>query len=215
MNATRIRVAGALLAAVAAWALWQGADRPNDTTVPADGVAAAPGPPQPTAPQTRADAARAPATRRPVPPQPDAQSGDATASPDARDPQRERVLDELAAEVATLALERLGDAYIDYLVANGLPRADSEDIVTTGFHAASRCSLEAMREQAEAESVPLDTVLYALHAELYDTDGPLLTSTIDLEAVAAREAPCALNALQEAGIPPSVAAEIQRSALSR
>lgn len=135
-------------------------------------------------------------------------------SPEWPDTPQDRVVNELAAEAANLALERLGDRYIDYLVDNGLSRPHAEDIVTTGFHAAGRCSLEAMREQAQVESVPLDTVLRALHAELYDTDGPILMRTIDLQAVAAREAPCALNALQEAGIPPSVAAEIQRAALS-
>jgi hypothetical protein len=43
--------------------------------------------------------------------------------------------------IATLALERLGDRYVDYLVANGLSRADSENIVTTGFPALGRVSM--------------------------------------------------------------------------
>lgn len=210
MNGARIWLAAVLLAAVAAWAFWYGSGSSTGTAGPADRIPAASPPASEGAPRAQATS--------PSMPSPAAGAGrDGSGLPSAEPPDsgRGNALDELAAEVAVIALERLGDHYVDYLVANGLSRADSEDIVSTGFHAASRCTLEAMREQARAESVPLDSVLYALHAELYDTDGPLLSSTIDLQAVRIREAPCALNALQEAGIPPSVAQEIQRAAASR
>lgn len=197
MNGAKASLTIVLLAAVAAWAFWYGSGDSTGTAAPADRIPAA-APPSLPSPAVGAGG-----------------DGSGLPSPEPPDPERGNALDELATEVASIALERLGDHYVDYLVANGLSRADSEDIVRTGFHAAGRCALEAMREQARAESVPLDTVLYALHAELYDTDGPLLSNTIDLQAVRIREAPCALNALQEAGIPPSVAQEIQRAAASR
>lgn len=209
VNGIRAWLVGALFATAAAGALWY-SDHRAGTADPAESVPAASRPPFDDAAGTRARPQRA------APPAGDANGGE-SGLPSAEEPdaERDRVLQELAGEVADIALERLGDRYIDYLVANGLSRADSEEIVTTGFRAAGACTLQAMREQARVESVPLDTVLYALHAELYDTDGPLLSSTIDLKAMAARQAPCALNALQEAGIPASVAVEINRSALSR
>lgn len=210
MNGARTWLTIVLLAAVAAWAFSYGSGDSTGTAAPADRIPAA-------SPPASDGASRAQAAPPSMSSPAVGAGGDGRGlpSPEPPDPERANALDELATEVATIALERLGDRYVDYLVANGLSRADSEGIVSTGFHAAGRCALEAMREQARAESVPLDTVLYALHAELYDTDGPLLSSTIDLQAVRIREAPCALNALQEAGIPLSVAQEIQRAAASR
>lgn len=216
MNSTKRWLAGGLLAAIAAGAFWYGSRGPAGTAEPAASAPAgsprqapAPAPGDAPSPQAQPPSVPSPAVAE--------ASGDGagSASAEAPDPERERVLDELASEIASIALERLGDPFIDYLVANGLPQADAEQIVATGFHASSRCSLEAMREQAQVESVPLDTVLYALQAELYQTDGPILARQIDLQAAAAREAPCSLGALQEAGIPPSVAGEIVREALSR
>jgi hypothetical protein len=203
-------LAGTLPAAVVVWALWHAWDVPDGRAVSAGGAPASS--PLPTSSPTQADTSRVHAEPDSFPLPPAATSAEGNSSPGTETADPERVMDGVVTDVATLSLERLGDRFVDYLVGSGLAPADSEDIVMRSFRAAARCSLEAMRDQSRAESVPFDIVLEALYAELYDMDGPLLSSVIDLQAVGVREAPCALNALQEAGIPPSAAQDILRTA---
>lgn len=105
---------------------------------------------------------------------------------------------------------RMGETYVDYFVASGLSPSDSERVVRQGIHDASLCSIDAMREEALAQSVPFDTVLYALEAALHDADGPLLTAVLDMQAVRVRETPCLLNVFQEAGLIYPVAEQLAR-----
>lgn len=214
MSGTRIWLAGTLLAAVAVWAFWHDWDVPAGRSAAAGSVpTTSPSPADTSRAQAQPDSVNAQAQPDSVPLPAAAAKAEWNHSPipQTPDPELERALNEIATEVATTAHERVGDRFVDYLVGSGLAPADSEDIVMRSFRAAARCLLEAMREQSRAESVPFDTVLEALYAELYDMDGPLLTSVIDLQAVAVRDAPCALNALQEAGISPSAAQDILRT----
>ena len=44
------------------------------------------------------------------------------------------------------------------------------------------CTLDALREQALVQRVDFEQVQSALDAELYDTDGPLITAILDVGA---------------------------------
>ena len=114
-------------------------------------------------------------------------------------------------EMAATAYREQGSRYVAYLVASGLAPADAERLVERGFRDAAECSFDAMRAEAEAESVPFDTVLYALEAMFYNGDGPLLRGVIDMEAVNVRGMPCMFAVLQEVGIPAHVLQEIQQA----
>lgn len=110
--------------------------------------------------------------------------------------------------MAVVAYEQQGGRFVDYLVSQGLARADSENVIRGAFRDAAVCSLDAFRAEAKAQSVPFDTVLYALEATLHNADGPNIRALIDLEAVSRREAPCVWNVVQEAGIAPTVVQEL-------
>lgn len=109
----------------------------------------------------------------------------------------------------------IGGALIDHLVERGLAPADGERVVRRFFADEVRCLFDALRVEADAQSVSYDSVLDGLEAGLYDTDGPLLAAVIDLRGVQDRVMPCALTAAQQAGIESSAFSEATRAALVR
>jgi hypothetical protein len=122
---------------------------------------------------------------------------------------------ELRARAAEVSYAQIGGVLVDHLVARGVARADGERIVRRFFEDNMVCLFEALRLEADAQSVAHDSVLDALDAQLYDTDGPLLGGLIDMAAVANRVAPCAFTAAQQAGIEPAALPETTRAAIVR
>lgn len=209
MNGWKRVAAAALLASAAGSAFWMLSSAKNPaseipaetspriaspTSEPEAGATA----PADTTSENRTLENRSLGEAMPEPPRPSADT-----SPD-------RAAEELMLEMAAVTYRRQGERYVDYLVSSGVAPSDGRRIVEQGFRDAVACSFEAMRAQAELESVPFDDVLYAIRAELYGGDGPLITALIDFEAVREREMPCVLNVLQETGIPPAAMEEIQR-----
>jgi hypothetical protein len=122
---------------------------------------------------------------------------------------------ELRARVTEESYARIGGALVDYLVGRGLARADGEPVVRRFLDDNMRCFFDALRAEADAQSVSYDSLLDALEAELYDTDGPLLGALIDMRAVLNRVVPCGLTAAQQAGIDPAALPESTRAAIVR
>ena len=108
---------------------------------------------------------------------------------------------ELQAQMVEKLYAEEGAASIDYLVAHGLERSDAERIVRKASEDSVACFFEALRLEADAQSVQFDSVLNAIEATQLDTDGPELGAIVDLEAVIDQMLPCAMNVLQQAGIP--------------
>jgi hypothetical protein len=115
---------------------------------------------------------------------------------------------ELAQALAQRAYDNFGPRLVGYLARQGLSRVDAEPIVAEMLHKTVSCTLDALREQALAQSVDFEQVLSALDAELYDTDGPLITAILDVGAVSQRAMPCSVTALTQAGIPPQAASDL-------
>lgn len=227
MNVNKLLLAGALLAIVGVGVAWYATDAsrpgmPSSATAIPETTSDSPSQPTHEA-QAQAPSPRATGASRPSPatPAPDANSAAPEAAaeaeaakeaaPETSQPQdaRQRATEELMREMVATAYREQGSRYVDYLVSSGLARVDAERLVERGFRDTVECSFDAMRAEAEAESVPFDTVLYAVEAMFYNGDGPLLRGVIDMEAVANREMPCILNVLQEVGIPAHVLQEIQ------
>jgi hypothetical protein len=122
---------------------------------------------------------------------------------------------ELRTKAAEESYARIGSVFIEHLVEQGLARRDGDAIVRRFFDENVRCLFDALRVQADAQSVAYDWVLDAIEANLYETDGPLLGAVIDMRAVENRVAPCALNAAQQAGIEPLALSETTRAAIVR
>jgi hypothetical protein len=120
---------------------------------------------------------------------------------------------ELRARAAEQAHARIGGVLVDYLAARGLARADGEPVVRRFLNDNVRCFFDALHLEADAQSAAYDSVLDAVEAELYKTDGPLLGAVIDLRAVQNRVEPCALAAAQQAGIEPAALPEATRAAI--
>jgi hypothetical protein len=115
---------------------------------------------------------------------------------------------ELAQALAQRAYDNFGSRLVGYLARQGLSRSDAEPIVTEMLRETVSCTLDALREQALEQRVDFTQVHSALDAELYDTDGPLLTAILDVTAAAERAMPCSMTALTQAGIPPQAASEL-------
>ena len=94
-----------------------------------------------------------------------------------------------------------GDELVDDLVAHGLARSDAEITVRGLADAYVSCYFEALRAEADAQSVSFFALLDAVQAAVYDADGPLIGGLIEEERLNARVVPCALDAMQQAGIP--------------
>jgi hypothetical protein len=122
---------------------------------------------------------------------------------------------ELRARAAEVSYARIGGVLVDHLVARGVARADGELIVRRFFEDNVVCLFDALRLEADAQSVAYSSVLDALEAGLYDTDGPLLAGLIDMGAVANRVTPCAFTAAQQAGIESGALPETTRAAIMR
>jgi hypothetical protein len=122
---------------------------------------------------------------------------------------------ELRAQATQASYARVGSALVDYLVERGLARVDGEPVVRRFLEDSTSCLFDALRVEAGAQSVAYDSVLDALEAELYDTDGPLLGALLDMRAVVNRIAPCAQTAAQQAGIEPAALPETTRAAIIR
>jgi fermentation-respiration switch protein FrsA (DUF1100 family) len=122
---------------------------------------------------------------------------------------------ELRARAVEESYVRIGSVFVDHLVARGLAQADGERVVRRFFEDNLRCLFDALRIEADIQSVAYDSVLDAIEADLYDTDGPLLGALLDMRAVENRVVPCALTAAQQAGIEPSALTEETRAAIIR
>ena len=94
-------------------------------------------------------------------------------------------------------------------------KPDGERIVRRFLEDSLRCLFDALRVEADGQSVAYDFVLDAIEADLYDTDGPLLGAVIDMRPVENRVMPCALTTAQQAGIEPSAFSEATRAAIIR
>jgi hypothetical protein len=105
-----------------------------------------------------------------------------------------------------------GGMFVDHLVSRGLARSDAERIVRDSVRESTACLRDALRLEAEAQTVDYEAVLYAIESALEDADGPFIWSVIDMTAVQARAAPCVLTVTQRAGISPSFFKEITRPA---
>jgi len=152
-------------------------------------------------------AARAAALRQAEPPAPPSERPPTPIPPStaiASDPSTA----ELAQALAQRAYENFGPRLVGYLARQGLSRVDAESIVAELLDKTVTCTLAALREQALEQRVDFEQVLSALDAELYDTDGPLITAILDVGAVGQRAMPCATTALTQAGIPPQAASEL-------
>jgi hypothetical protein len=121
--------------------------------------------------------------------------------------------DALASAMAERMNRNLGPGFVDYLVEQGLARADAELIVAALARELAGCGFDAMRAQALLQRVAFDDVLHALEAQLNDADGPPVTALLDMEAVAQQEIPCSLAALQRSGISQPAAAQLVQDAL--
>jgi hypothetical protein len=140
----------------------------------------------------------------------------ATSAPLTADPTGLRPTEgELRTKAAEESYARIGSVFVDHLVEQGLARADGEAIVRQFLDENVHCLFDALRVEANAQSVSYDAVLDATEANLYGTDGPLLGAVIDMRAVENRVAPCALTAAQQAGIEPSALSETTRAAIVR
>jgi hypothetical protein len=78
-------------------------------------------------------------------------------------PQDERVA-RAAQELADAFDRGVAPSFVDYLASKGLSREDSERIVADGVREMATCVLDAMREQAAAQAVPLEDVLDGIKA---------------------------------------------------
>jgi hypothetical protein len=122
---------------------------------------------------------------------------------------------ELRARASEETYARIGDVLVDHLAARGLSRPDAEPVVRRFIDDNLRCLFDALRAEADAQAVSYDSVLDAVEADLYDTDGPLLGAVIDVRAVQSRGSACSLTAAQQAGIEPAALDETTRAALAR
>jgi len=122
---------------------------------------------------------------------------------------------ELQAQLAAASNARIGGLLVEHLVEHGLALSDAELVVHRFFDDGATCFFDALRAEAAAQSVDYDSVLDAIEAELYDSDGPLLPAVIDLRAVVDRVAPCSLRAAQQAGLEPAALEEAARAAIRR
>ena len=122
---------------------------------------------------------------------------------------------ELRAQAVEESYARVGSVLVDHLVARGLAQADGERVVRRFLEDNLLCLFDALRIEADIQSVAYDSVLDAIEADLYDTDGPLLGAVIDMRPVENRVMPCALTAAQQAGLEPSAFSEATRAAIIR
>jgi hypothetical protein len=156
-------------------------------------------------------ASDAPASVSPAP-----QAPVAAAAPPPAVPVAMRATDaELHARAVDESYARVGSALVEHVSASGLAQADGERIVRRFLEDSLRCLFDALRVEAGGQSVAYDSVLDAIEADLYDTDGPLLGAVIDMRPVENRVIPCALTAAQQAGIEPSAFSEATRAAIIR
>jgi hypothetical protein len=187
----RFGIAAAVLASVSSvlWFLHDGSPStaPPVTLREAPPRAAAPARAEPPSPSSERAPAAAPAS-----------TAVASDSPTA----------ELAQAMAQRAYDNFGPRLVGYLSRQGLSRVDAEPIVAEMLHKTVSCTLDALREQALEQRVEFEQVLSALDAELYDTDGPLITAILDVGAASQRAMPCSMTALTQAGIPPQAASEL-------
>ena len=117
--------------------------------------------------------------------------------------------------IAERVNDRLGKQFVDYLAEQGLSREDAGVVVARLVHDLTVCTFDALRAQAAEQGVAFDDVLSAVEAAFYVADGPDVAAVIDVRAVARREAPCSLNALQQAGIPQTPLARISLDLINR
>ena len=194
MSAAKLASLGGLAGTLLLVALWWQRHDPVEK-------AAEPGPPAITTPESQ---------QRTVPASPAAAAA-SQARPLALRPGEA----ELRTRAGEEAYARIGGALVDYLVERGLARGDGEPVVRRLLADTTNCLFDALRIEADAQSASFDSVLDALEAELYDTDGPLLAAVIDMRAVVNRVAPCAQTEAQQAGIEPAALPEATRAALIR
>jgi hypothetical protein len=195
-------VVAAVVAALAAGAiaLWL---RPPDLPDGSSPPVAEPAPQNAGAALPVTETVSAPSAQAPT--APSASSADAT----------DRDAETLRRAVAERLNGRLGSQFVDYLAEQGLSRADAEVVVARLVHDLTVCAFDALRAQATEQGVAFDEVLSAVEAAFYVADGPNVDALIDVRALAQREAPCSLNALQQAGIPQTPLARLSLDLIRR
>jgi hypothetical protein len=184
-------IGAALLLAVIA-ALWLRHDRGSPSAAPPAPTAVAPADAEPAEVERPASPSSAPAAESPAP------------LPVANEPPAAS----LEQALAQRAYDGFGPRLVNYLARQGLAPVDAEPIVVELLDKTVTCALDALREQALEQRVEFDLVRSALEAQLYDTDGPLLTALVDVGAADRRAMPCSMTALTQAGIPPQAASDL-------
>jgi hypothetical protein len=197
--ARRSAIAAALLAgmAVALWLLRAG----NTSSVPPVVLEVEPAKPRselPTAPQR---ALRLPETHaaqsEPVP----------VETPVSGEPAD----DVFIRRMADQAYSYFGQGFVDHLVRQGLPRTDSEAIVTELMLAGVACSLETLEEQAAAQGVSVNEIRSAAEVAFNAPDSPPVVAGVDVRRVFEHVMHCAFTALERSGIPPATAMQLLRA----
>lgn len=139
------------------------------------------------------------------PSQPDAE-GASAASSDADDTSRgsaERVEDTaetLTHRLARSLYARSGRQFVAGLVEQGLAEADSIVIVRQAMDNIAICVVDALRAEAEEQSLRFDVLLLALDAVISDADVPEAEAMLTTATIEARTVPCIYAVAQEAGI---------------
>jgi hypothetical protein len=145
----------------------------------------------------------------------------APVSPAARASLQSEVVDlraseaELRAEAAEESYARLGGFLVDHLVARGLAPSDGERVVRRFLNDSVGCLFDALRVEANTQSVDYEWVLDAMQANLHATDGPMLAGLLDMAPVVQRVGSCNITVAQQAGLEPSAFAEATRAAIGR
>jgi hypothetical protein len=125
-----------------------------------------------------------------------------------RQEQLERSLSEQATESRLAArqqdmedgiYELLGSGTVEYFIASGLSRPDSEEIARRLAADTAECTMDAVRVEAEKQSTSVDEVLSQLGAVVRGGGDPF--DMANLSSVQASAFPCQADAMQRAGIP--------------
>ena len=95
--------------------------------------------------------------------------------------------------------ELLGSGTVEYLVASGLPRPESEGIARRLAADTAKCTMNAVRVEAERQSTSVDEVLLQLGAAVRDGGNPFGVGS--LSSLQASSFACQADAMQRAGIP--------------
>ncbi len=207
MNRSRLALYG-VFAVVGATLAWLTRPLPEtylpQAPVAERGVRQAPTTPRPSAGgSAQTEGARSALPSDPV--RPDAVRG-STDSSDADDPSRagtqslEETAESLTHRLARTLYARSGRQFVASLVEQGLAEADSIVIVRQAMDRIAACVVDALRTEAEEQSLRFDVLLLALDAVISDADVPEAEAMLTTATIESRTVPCIYAVAQEAGI---------------